>query len=389
MESPNEIAAEQIVRTDFVSVSPDDKLSRIRSVMEENNLRDVPVVEDGEFYGMISYRKLMDKVHTDPTNVTADTVMHQPPDVDLDTSIVELAALRRDSGERTFVVMEGDTLRGIISEEDIAFHLDNDVEGVRGIRVEDLMTMDVITIGQDEPHDRATKLMQDNNISRLPVLDEDGELVGVIRTHDVVKQLGPRTQIRHGEIAPEKDKISDIPCAEIMARNPAYITDPSMHLADAVQKMEKLGFGEVIVTDDEDRPTAVLTVKDVLDYLSSLEERDAVLVNLIGVKEDGQKEAIHSKIETALKGRLGRVVDDPKELTMHIKAYEKDGKQKKYSIHAKYFSELGITMAKDSEWDLMNLVDEVIDTLYEQAREEKERRRDRVRSQWKNGKYAR
>jgi len=389
MESPNEIAAEQIVRTDFVSVDPDAKLSKILSVMEENNLRDIPVVEDGDLCGMISYRELMDRVHTDPTNMTAEKVMHQPPEVDIDTSIVEMAAMRRDSGERTFVVLEGDTLRGIVTEEDIAFCLDNDVEGVRGIRVEDLMTMEVITIGQDEPHDRATKLMQDNNISRLPVLDADSELIGVIRSQDVLKQLGPRVQIRNGEIAPEKDEISDIPCAEIMARNPAYITDPTMHLADAVQKMEKLDFGEIIVTDDNDHPTAVLTVKDVLDYLSSLEERDAVLVNLIGVKEDGQKEAIHSKIETGLKGRLGRVVNNPKELTMHIKTYEKDGEQKKYSLHAKYFSELGITMAKDADWDLMNLVDDIIDTLYEQAREEKERKRDRVRDQWKNGKYAR
>lgn len=389
MESPNEIVAESIARTDFVSVAPGDKLSKIRSTMETNNLREVPVVEDGELRGMIGYRQLVEELHTDPTNVTAESVMRQPPEADPDMTLVELAALRRDSGERTFVLMEGDTLRGIIGEEEIAFRLDNDVEGVRNIRVEDLMTMDVITVNQSDPHDEASRIMREKNISRVPVVDDDGELVGVITSQDTLKQMEPKQRVKKGEIAPEKESTSDIPCAEIMQRNPAYVSDEQLHLADAVKKMEKLEFNEVIITDDHDRPTAILTLKDVIDYLSSLEERDAVLVNLIGLSEDGQKEAIHSKIETALKGRLGRVVEQPKELNLHIKTYEKEGKRKKYSIHAKYFSELGITMVKKSDWDLMNLVDTVIDTLYEQAREEKERRRDRLRDQWKDGNYAR
>ena len=52
------------------------------------------------------------------------------------------------------------------------------------MRVKDVMTPNVICIGADEPVLKAARLMLQNRISGLPVLDKDGELVGIVTEGD-------------------------------------------------------------------------------------------------------------------------------------------------------------------------------------------------------------
>jgi len=53
-------------------------------------------------------------------------------------------------------------------------------------RARDVMTTDIITVTQDVKLTKAMKLLIDNRISGLPVLAEDGKLIGIITEHDIV-----------------------------------------------------------------------------------------------------------------------------------------------------------------------------------------------------------
>jgi len=50
-----------------------------------------------------------------------------------------------------------------------------------------LMTPNVVTIGPDAPLHTAARLMHENAIKRIPVVDEEDQLVGVVSRHDVLK----------------------------------------------------------------------------------------------------------------------------------------------------------------------------------------------------------
>jgi CBS domain containing-hemolysin-like protein len=50
----------------------------------------------------------------------------------------------------------------------------------------DLMTSPAVTIGPDEPVRRATQLMSARKLRRLPVVDHDGRLVGILSRADVL-----------------------------------------------------------------------------------------------------------------------------------------------------------------------------------------------------------
>jgi CBS domain-containing protein len=54
--------------------------------------------------------------------------------------------------------------------------------------LEEIMTRDVVTIGLGDPIERAAKKMNENNISALPVIDEEQRVIGMI-TSDGVSRL--------------------------------------------------------------------------------------------------------------------------------------------------------------------------------------------------------
>jgi CBS domain-containing protein len=64
------------------------------------------------------------------------------------------------------------------------------------MRVKDVMTPNVICIGADEPILKAARLMLQNRISGLPVIDKDGELVGIVTEGDFLRrsELGTQRQ---------------------------------------------------------------------------------------------------------------------------------------------------------------------------------------------------
>jgi CBS domain-containing protein len=67
--------------------------------------------------------------------------------------------------------------------------LDDSVAKALGATVGEVMTDDVVTVGPgDTVEDAATK-MHDQEVSRLPVVDDDGMLVGLIARGDIVRAI--------------------------------------------------------------------------------------------------------------------------------------------------------------------------------------------------------
>ena len=68
------------------------------------------------------------------------------------------------------------------------------------MQVKDVMTTKVICIDADEPVLKAARLMLQNRISGLPVLDKEGELVGIVTEGDFLRrgELGTQRHDRNG-----------------------------------------------------------------------------------------------------------------------------------------------------------------------------------------------
>lgn len=132
-----------------------------------------------------------------------------PITVDPDTSMLDAEHLMKENKIRCLPVMKGGRLVGIVTEHDIkaasastATTLDVHelMYLVSKIKVKEIMTKDPVTIREDDTVEEAAVLMLRRKISRLPVLSDRGDLVGVITDTDVFKVLVSLTGIYRGGV---------------------------------------------------------------------------------------------------------------------------------------------------------------------------------------------
>ena len=114
----------------------------------------------------------------------------QPVTVLPGTSLADcLGAIQRTgTGDSVFVCEADGRLTGVLTERDIfsrivAGHVDLDQP------VETLMTTDPRTLDLDQTIRDAIELMQTGRYRNVPMVDEDGHLVGVVRQQDIISYL--------------------------------------------------------------------------------------------------------------------------------------------------------------------------------------------------------
>ncbi len=402
MVSVKDMEVEEVAEGEPVTVNVGQTLSKVRYRMEENGLRTVPVVDGERFEGMLSYRDVMEKSRSDPSTIKLDDLVHTPPKVEGDENLVELSRLRIESGRKKFAMVgEHDRLEGVIGEFEIV-EAAVECEELEGVTVADVMTSDLVTVEADEPFDTARNRMMEYNISRLVVL-EDGELQGIITSLDTLRSMVPRDQMQggskhhaarssaSGDVQGEKESMSDIPVRELMqpaTETLSYVIEgEDTPLRETVRHMLDNELLEVVVVEDGDA-AGILTLKDVVDLVAGHEVVESLLVQLTGPEVPREKQAILDKIENQVRGGLGRVLDRPDELRVHVKKYEKDGKRHKYTLNFRLSSKLGTLRVNTHGWDLLDAVDEGLENLERLVKEEKEKTRDQQRERRRKGKYS-
>jgi CBS domain-containing protein len=106
-----------------------------------------------------------------------------------ETALKELARTMADEELGDLVIVEGDEPVGIVTDRDIALavaHHDDLTE----LTAADVMTSDPVTIHEDATAVDLPATMADGAVRRIPVVDDDGKLVGIATLDDVVATTG-------------------------------------------------------------------------------------------------------------------------------------------------------------------------------------------------------
>ncbi|MBI3078062.1 MAG: CBS domain-containing protein [Deltaproteobacteria bacterium] len=119
---------------ELITVGPEETLPQASQLMRKNSVRRLPVVEAGRVVGIVSDRDIREASPSDATSL----------------SIWELNYL------------------------------------IDKIKVQEIMTRKVVTVGPNTPVEEAARLMRDHKIGGLPVV-EDGRPVGIITENDIFR----------------------------------------------------------------------------------------------------------------------------------------------------------------------------------------------------------
>jgi CBS domain-containing protein len=110
--------------------------------------------------------------------------------IDTDQTVAYAAKMMRDEDVGIAPIVEGDRLVGVLTDRDIAVRVVAEGGDSEQTKVTDVMSRDLVTLDPDQDLDEALRLMARHQVRRLPVVEEDGRLVGVVAQADVAQHAG-------------------------------------------------------------------------------------------------------------------------------------------------------------------------------------------------------
>lgn len=111
-----------------------------------------------------------------------------------DMSLREVAAMMRDGDMGSIPVVEGGKLVGIVTDRDIVIRSIADGKDASS-PVSGAMTTEIFSVRPEDFVFEAIRLMGDKQVRRVPVVDEDGALAGIIAIADIALEMEDEREI--------------------------------------------------------------------------------------------------------------------------------------------------------------------------------------------------
>ncbi len=150
-----EALVRDIMTAPVITVGPDMSVKDLAALFREQRVGGVPVVQDGRLIGMVTEGDMM----------AMDADIQYPHWFELFDSVIYLGSQKKFKAQ---------------------------LEKAAAANVEQLMTHreKVMTVGPDDPARQAANLMVKHHFDRVPVVDEDDDLLGLVTRHDIMKLIG-------------------------------------------------------------------------------------------------------------------------------------------------------------------------------------------------------
>lgn len=142
----------EFMTTDVLTLDPDMTVAEAMTTMLDLRIDGAPVVEGRNVVGMLSTGDL----------IVAESKLRFPTIISLFGATLELPGAKKDFEE--------------------------DLRRALGSTVRDLMHREPVTIGEEETIERAATLLHQHDVSRVPVVGQQG-LVGIISRVDIIREI--------------------------------------------------------------------------------------------------------------------------------------------------------------------------------------------------------
>lgn len=142
------------------------------------------------------------------------------------------------------------------------------------IKIEEFMTKDVVYVKPDRTVAQVKEILRLKRISGVPVVDDDGKVIGIISIEDIIKSLENGTL--HEKVY--EHMTSNVICLNI-----------DMTLQDVIKQFERYKFGRFPVVDSENRLVGIVTKNDILAAV-------ATRLGLIYLHDERRKEVLDLEI---------------------------------------------------------------------------------------------
>lgn len=351
------ISVEQVMTAEFPTVSSDDRISDALSVMRETKYQDIPVVDNGEFMGMVSYASILRK-----KSVTLDAkvknFIRQLPSVTSDMQITKIAEMMVSNNCRQLPVVNGKKIIGIVRRT-MLLDIVRDIKALKEIKVWEIMSNPVESVKANDLMDDALDIMIREDYRTIPVVNDTNNVIGIVGMREIIDNNWKKENKTIGDL--EKSSRSQITVESIALTSVKTIAWDS-DIAEAVDEMREYSISTIPVVEGKDL-VGVLTEYDIIELLAACRERDMLFVQISGLEDDEKDavDAIYADIESMVT-KVSKIYK-PESFNMHVSRYNDVGGNYKYSISARLFINGEAIIAKQVGWDLIQTAGDLINKL--------------------------
>lgn len=114
-----------------------------------------------------------------------DAMTSNPCTIDAGKDVVYAAKMMKDEDVGVAPIVEGDQLVGVLTDRDIAIKVVAEGKDPKTTNVRDIASTNIVTVDPQQALDEALRLMAKHRVRRLPVVEEDGKVVGILAQADV------------------------------------------------------------------------------------------------------------------------------------------------------------------------------------------------------------
>jgi CBS domain-containing protein len=116
-----------------------------------------------------------------------DAMTSNPCAIDADKPVAYAAKMMKDEDVGLAPVVQGDRLVGTVTDRDIVTRVIAEGRDPGSTSVREIASTDLVTVVPQQGLDEALSLMAEHQVRRLPVVEKDGRLVGVVAQADVAE----------------------------------------------------------------------------------------------------------------------------------------------------------------------------------------------------------
>ena len=128
-------------------------------------------------------------------NQIRDVMTANPKTVTDSDSVIDVARIMRDQDTGVVPVVNGKKIIGLVTDRDIVLRVIAEGKDIKNVRVNEVMTKQVRTVNEDASVREVLDVMSGAQIRRVPVVNRNNELVGIVSMKDIAVDTSQDTKV--------------------------------------------------------------------------------------------------------------------------------------------------------------------------------------------------
>jgi CBS domain-containing protein len=252
----------EIMTTEYEIIDKDQMLSTALSLLKKKDLTRLIVVQNDKVIGLLSFRDVADRLGSYKTEGKSSKSLHVSSAMTFPVMSISPDVEVREAAK---IMIENRISSLIVLENEelkgmVRKHdLLKIYDRCKKIKIRDLMTESPIKITESERVISARNIMMEKKFSVLPVVS-DNDIVGIVDDETIAEALARFRETVH--IKHQKARIQEYYVGMVMKKDPPIIKE-SEPLCNAVAILQETGSKGIFVIDDSEKLVGLITVTDV------------------------------------------------------------------------------------------------------------------------------